>query len=652
MLPFRIGPNIFGEFFEDLHGNVILPNGENVILDYHKFAPGSYSLNPADYIPYDLNDYNRTIGQEQRSTLTDRQPQKDVSGFAYSEYDLTDKATLFSEIFYSAFRSSAVNKIYGVDFYGDPHLDFGPVPASNPWNPFGVDLRDVYYALPELGGVQYHGAVDTSRLVAGVKGEIGKLSYEIGATYFRSDQRDENDNYYSDAALYAAINRPGPTALNPFCYGCNTPAQLAGIDVSNAFETVSQQSIFDAKLSGPLLKRDIYDLAFAAGAETRQEKWSYKVDPLTATGDVYYEQHYPDYQQRRSSAVFGELAFHFGEGAQIPGLHRLTANLSARHEWIESVGGTTNPHVAISWQPISADFTVRASYGSSFKAPPINLLRATQTVVNDFLTYPQFNNQQLPTDVILGGNPHLRPETAKTLNLGLVFAPSQLPGSSLSVDYFRVRQSDVVLVPNAQDIVNGTFPGTVDFSGPRPLINAVATNAGARHVQGIDVALNLRYATAGMGTFGFKSDGVLLMQFDVDNGPGFVSQLGKFENYLFQVGSPGALGTLPRFRAQGGPTWTSPSGFLNVQLTANYVEHYHDGPGTNRDVGQFLTYNLNLDADLSSYVGGLRASLGILNISDAPPPFVAGFGTTYFYYDPGLSNSLGREAFVGLKYQF
>jgi hypothetical protein len=69
-------------------------------------------------------------------------------------------------------------------------------------------------------------------------------------------------------------------------------------------------------------------------------------------------------------------------------------------------------------------------------------------------------------------------------------------------------------------------------------------------------------------------------------------------------------------------------------------------------VGQFLTYDFNLDANLSRFVAGLRGNLGILNIRSTPPPFVRGFGTTYFYYDPGLSNSLGRLGFLGLKYRF
>lgn len=638
--------------------NIILPNGNNVILNYHKFPPGSYSLNPADYIPYDPMDYNSTIGQTQRAMLQDRQPQQDVSGFGYGEYDLTDKAILFSEIYYSSFRSSEQNEQWGVDFYGDSNLDFGPVPATNYWNPFKIPLASVYYELPELGGVLYHGTIYTSRVVGGVKGEVGSLSYEAAATYFWNDQTDNFANFYSDTGLQAAINRPGPAALNPFCYGCNTPAQVAGIDVSQQLETVSSQSIFDAKLSGPLLTRANSGLSFAAGAETRQEKNTFSVDPLTATGDVYFNQFSPANEEQRTSAVFGELAYHLDDGAGIPAVHKLTVNVSARHDWIQNVGGTTNPHYAVSWQPVSPVFMLRASYGTSFTAPPISLLNAQTQVVNAVLIYPQFNNQTIPTNVISGGNPDLQPETAKTLNVGFVIAPSQLPGSSLTVEHFYVRQRNVVLVPDPQAIVDGTFPGTVTFvPGGRPTVDAVARNVGGRNVKGFDFTLNTRFPTSKAGTFGFRYNGVYITQFDVDNGSGFMSELGFFDNYLFNVSSVGALGTIPRLRFQGGPNWSSPSGTITAEVTANFVGHYHDagvaeGFPTDRWVSHFLTYDFNLNADLKRYVPGLSASLGILNIFSAPPPYVQGFGETYVYYDPGLSNSLGRQAFIGLKYHF
>lgn len=630
--------------------NIILPSGEDVILNYNVFKPGQYSLNPADYIPYNFTNYNQTIGQIQRQTLTDRQPQQAVSGFLSLEYDLSSKWSFFTEIYDSHFTAFEQDKDWGVDGYGDPHLDFGPIPATNYWNPFKIDTRDVYAGLPEIGGVTYNATIDTQRILGGFRGRAGQFDWEVSGNYFRNDQRDVSGNYYSDSALYDAIHRTGPTAINLFCYACNTPEQLAGISIGQELETISQQSIFDAKLTGPILVRDNYSFRFAAGGETRYEQWSFTPDPLTATGDSYYQQFSPSSQARRDSAVYAEVAYHLGEGAEIPGLHDVTINVSARHDWIESVGGSTNPHIVASWQPVSSDFMLRGSYGSSFRAPPINLLTATQTVTNDYLNYP--GGVQLPTDVIEGGNPNLKPETAHTLSLGLVLAPRQLPGTVFTVDRIQIHQRNVVLIPNPQDIIDGTFPGTVDYSGVRPLINATATNAAGRNITAWDAALDLRYATAKAGAFGLKYRGVFLTQFDVNNGPGYVSQLGQFQAYVFNVGQPGALGSLPKSRQRGGPFYTIPNGSVTFQFMANYISHYQDDPGANRMVGQFLTYDLTADADLSRVIPGLSLNAGILNLNNTQPPYVKGFYTTYLLYDPGLSNSLGRYGFLTLKYRF
>lgn len=629
--------------------NIWLPSGENVILDYNRFSYGEYSMDPADYIAYDPLHYNTTVGMNERAELSDRSPQQAVSGFAYGEYDLTANAKLFMEGFYSNTKQSEANKNWGVDFYGDSHLDFGPVPASNPYNPFGVDLRDVFYGLPELGGVQYDSQLTTHRIVGGVRGNAGRFDYEVGLTYMRDEHAEQLLNQYSDSGLLAAINRPGADALNPFCYGCNTPAQLAGIRVSDDLRSISQTSMIDAKFTGRLLERDTYNVDFALGAETRRETYAYKVDPLTLTGDIYYQQFSPFSERSRRTSAFAELIYNLDESAGIPGIHHLTAQLSGRTEWLK-VDTTTNPHLSLSWQPVSDAFMMRASYGTSYVPPPLALKQDAQYVINYVLTYP--DGQSLPTDVIEGGNPNLKPETAKSINFGFVFAPSRLPGSTLSVDYFQIKQKDVVLVPNPQDIIDGTFPGTIDYSGVRPRIEATASNAGGRHVKGIDVALDLKHKTASSGTFGFRTHGSLLTEFEVDNGPGFQSRLGKFSNFVFVSTSYGNFGSLPRMRATGGPNWMSPSGNLSAQLTVNYTDGYRDEPDTNRDVGAFVTYDANLNADLSNFIPGLKANVGVLNILNEEPPYVQGFRQLFVVYDPALSNSLGRLGFIELKYQF
>jgi hypothetical protein len=167
----------------------------------------------------------------------------------------------------------------------------------------------------------------------------------------------------------------------------------------------------------------------------------------------------------------------------------------------------------------------------------------------------------------------------------------------------------------------------------------------------------LKQPTAKAGTFGFKYYGVYMTQFDVNNGAGFMGVLGQFQNYLFNYSSIGALGTIPRLRQNGGPYWTDPTGSVTASFTVNYVDHYHDagvadGFPTDRWVSDFLTCDFNLTADLHRYLKGLSGSLGILNIWAKQPPYVQGFGETYVYYDPGLSNSLGRLGFIGVKYKF
>ena len=167
----------------------------------------------------------------------------------------------------------------------------------------------------------------------------------------------------------------------------------------------------------------------------------------------------------------------------------------------------------------------------------------------------------------------------------------------------------------------------------------------------------MRYPTAKVGTFGFKYYGVYVTQFDVNNGPGYQSVFGQFQNYLFNYSSVGALGTIVRLRQNGGPSWTDPSGAFTASLTANFVGHYQDagiaeGFPTNRWVSDFLTCDFNLTADLNRGVPGLSGSLGILNLWVQQPPYVQGFGETYVHYDPGLSNSLGRLGFIGFKHHF
>lgn len=57
-----------------------------------------------------------------------------------------------------------------------------------------------------------------------------------------------------------------------------------------------------------------------------------------------------------------------------------------------------------------------------------------------------------------GGNPNLRPETAKTYTVGVLLAPAKLvPGLSISVDYYNIKITDAVTAPTPGDIIAACF---------------------------------------------------------------------------------------------------------------------------------------------------------------------------------------------------
>ncbi len=631
---------------------VILEDRGEVILDYHRFGIGQYSNNPDDYIPYDAYDYNQSVyNRAERQLFTDHAPERQVSGYLYGEVDLVpEAATWFVEGIYSSGELTNQYTTWGLDFYGDPVTDFGPVPASNPWNPFGVDLRDVQYAVPEVGTYGENYEAETWRAVTGVKGDVGAFNYEVAGTYFRSREIMRQLNLYSSSGLLEAINRPGLDAFNPFCNFCNTPAQMAGIRIpNNEVTTTNEQTIFDARISGPLFKSDSSELAFAAGLEYRKEEYDFAVDELSLSGDIYYIQLSPDQRARDTKAVFGELAYNLnGEEAGIPAVHKLTVELSGRFEDIEDVGDTFNPRLAVAWAPVSDAFTLRASYGTSFTAPPIDLLRAEQVLVNAVIFYEEFD-QDIPTDVLEGGNPDLDPETATTLNFGVILKPSFAPGLSLTVDYFDVDQEDVVVVPDPQAIADGTFPGEVDFSGVRPRIVAVATNIAGRKVNGFDVNLGWQHDAATAGNWAFSLGGTYLTKFDTNEGSGYESALGA-------IGATSAgteFGAIPELRARAALDWSNAGG-MTAGVSVDYVDSYEDGDldeGMSRNVDSFTTVDFNFGYDFEKVLPGLTAQLGLLNAFDEEPPFV-NWWRWGKRYDSSTANSLGRFAFVSMNYKF
>jgi vitamin B12 transporter len=129
---------------------------------------------------------------------------------------------------------------------------------------------------------------------------------------------------------------------------------------------------------------------------------------------------------RRNTGVFAVWSGHRGA-------HR--GELSLRHDDNSQFGGATTANAAWGWQPTDA-LRVRASWGQGFRAPNFNELY-----------YPGFGG-------FFAGNPDLRPERSRSLELGLEWAPSSTV--ALGASLYRTDVDDLIafLDPDDNDAIN------------------------------------------------------------------------------------------------------------------------------------------------------------------------------------------------------
>ena len=100
-----------------------------------------------------------------------------------------------------------------------------------------------------------------------------------------------------------------------------------------------------------------------------------------------------------------------------------------------------------------------------------------------------------------GGNPNLKPETAKTYTAGFVFQPRPVPNLSFTIDYFHITVDDAIGVTGTANVLNGCYAGGVDEycslvirnnSGAIQYVNDLYANIGMITTSGLD--FSVRYA--------------------------------------------------------------------------------------------------------------------------------------------------------------
>lgn len=356
----------------------------------------------------------------------------------------------------------------------------------------------------------------------------------------------------ADASSFGTTFTPGPNS------GC-VPADIFGPDVSpEAAAWINQtthnsnelnQYVLSGYLTGDttdMIELPAGTIGWVVGGEYREEKSQFRASPLQKLGDaegydiVWSGQALDSEGSFDVYEAFGEVEVPLLSG--VPFAEELTVDGAYRYSHYSTAGDTDTWKVGGRWRPID-QIMFRATEAKSVRAPNISelFLPRVQTfaeiddpcdkdnvnagtsfrydncaaALSPFGLDPDTYDNTLSESVegVIGGNPNLGAETARTTTFGVVLQPNFLPGFTASVDYYEIDLTNAIQFFEAQTVVDKcydlpqpnefcTLVGRNPDNGFVDYFESAAVNVASYETSGIDfsVRYNVDPADFGIGS--------------------------------------------------------------------------------------------------------------------------------------------------------
>jgi outer membrane receptor protein involved in Fe transport len=436
------------------------------------------------------------------------------------------------------------------------------VPASNYYNPFGVDLRDVRRNFPEVGARSFEQRSRTMRLVAVASQARADWSWEAAATWGRNDSRQQTHGELLSERLRLAVGpsgldaagrivcgqvdrRTGRVPSGSVIPGC-VPLDLFGGQGPDGRGTVTLEQVafvtkplvdsgtnrlttLDATARGTRPTRLLPHgpLRWAIGAEWRKERAFQRPDVAKAGGTTGgIATNFADGGEASVTDVYLEAGIPLLREA--PPARALDLSAGLRGSRSTAFGSDASASAGLTWQ-LSPAITVRGGFAEVFRAPPLSDLyssnRAFFAPVRDpcgnspspaqrvncsaagvpLGSYVQPPADEIPT--VVGGNPALVTESGDSLSIGLEFRPSSYPGFSVSLAYWELDLQRAIAELGPQlilDLCAGAGDPDVcrlaarESDGTVRLIDSRLLNVGRESGRGVDASLQLDWQSGGL----------------------------------------------------------------------------------------------------------------------------------------------------------
>lgn len=630
------------------------------------------------------------------------------------------------------------------------------VPINSPYNPTRSSIFAAFRYVPAPR--QFANGSELQRIVGGVRGRIfDRYQWEIGYNHNINELTNQVHNVLYNPNLqlsiaggynaqgqpqvggrYARVFNgffaapPGTSTLAQW-QAAITPANSvvqpaldifarpAGVDPaaianifsfsSSVFESKLRQ--WDAKIAGNVLDLPGGGLGVAVGASVVTEQLSgepdansYSTGPTAGrwNGATFFN---PFSKSRDIDSAFAEVRLPvFGERNRIPGFEVLELTAAYRYEDYSDAGTSKVPKYGLRWRPIPDDLTIRATYSEAFAAPALYSLfgpttqgfSATAEVPNVFGVNGQAQSRT-------GYNPDLKPSTADTYSVGIVYSPKAIRGLTLSADYISIDQKDLVgsvgrteimrnveqLGPNSpyvNQVAIGNWPTNPDpllpaatrvtaagqlgamlrsgVSANQIFLSDTVINIAGQRVKALDLAANYELPWKDFGRFNVGTTGTFFLDYKFQALPTqpYFEYAGHVTN-----GGTGAQGAVPGMRWYTTLAWQN--GPWSAHLANTFIDELTDiGPGgitfvssstlRRRPVEAYSTFDAALgytftrqpsDAGWRRWVGGMRLTVGVNNITDEMPS-LSPQAFNESNADVSTYSPIGRLWYISAQYKF
>jgi iron complex outermembrane receptor protein len=583
-----------------------------------------------------------------------------------ASFDLTADHKLYMEL--SGYHQDSAR--YGVPSFAQNH-NAGPgpiVPASNPYNPFGVAVQFTGRAIGSQGfaGIDYklqRDEVNQHHVVLGSKGKLfADWQYDTSLTWSRSSiySKDKDTdmnlfqaalNGYGGPNCNIRWNGPGPGAvagqgnclyLSPFAKDAQGQPQALIFNIQDTVvaNLVREYVVGEFVANGTVFELPAGPVQLAVGGQWRREAQRNTFSDLTASGFGAFSGPSRDTQAERTvKSIFAET--------NIPIIDGLAVDLAARREDYGTFKNTS-PKVEVNWKALPGLLSLRASFGKSFQAPGIENSTASQIAAGvGGVTDPLTGITTFRTIVTLG-NPDLQPQKAKEYNVGFTVLP--LEGASLSVDWWTYEYQNRIQTQNAQAVINADPRGPQvirDSNGVAQTIIVRTFNApSGTKTAGVDVTGLYGVDVLG-GRFSIRDTLSYLMTYDIDTGALIYSGIGRRNA---STTSPASAAAAPRIRNVASADWSN--GMHSLSVTWRYSSSLKDDynqavtaiPGPKIRAWSVFDWQYRL---LFGEDSRYEATIGMINAFNTRP------GTARFTgYLPSVSDALGRQSYVRLGVHF